>query len=141
MIIGSNQYFMLIVTDHSRWMWVNVLRTKDQALMAFTKFKVLVENMRGCRIKILHSDCGGEFLSTDFTMLCEDAGIERHYTAPIYSTENWGGGAKESICDVHGLVPAQEHECVWKIIGGGGEAHRVSPQSTTDKGDGQPYSV
>ena len=73
---------MLIVDDHSRWMWVNVLRTRDQVLLVFTKFKVLVENMCGCKIKILRTDHGGEFLSANFTQLCEETEIERHYTAP-----------------------------------------------------------
>ena len=86
--MGGNQYFMLIVDDHSRWMWVNVLRSKDQVLPAFTKFKVLVENMRGCSIKILRTDCGGEFLSANFTQLCEEIGIERHYTAPYTLQQN-----------------------------------------------------
>ena len=86
--IGENHYFMLIVDDYSRWMWVNILRTKDQTLPVFTKFKTLVENMRGCRIKTLRTDRGGEFLSANFTKLCEETGIERHYTAPYSPQQN-----------------------------------------------------
>ena len=79
---------MLNVDDYSRWMWVNILRTKDQTLPAFTKFKTLEENMRGCRIKTLRTDRGGEFLSANFTKLCEETRIERHYTAPYSPQQN-----------------------------------------------------
>ena len=67
---------MLIVDDFSRWMWVYMIKTKDQALPMFAKFKTLVENSQDRRIKMLHIDRGGggeggEFLSTGFTWLCE----------------------------------------------------------------------
>lgn len=55
---------MLIVDDYTRWMWVYVIKTKDQAQSVFKKFKAEAENMRGHRIKTLRTDRGGEFLST-----------------------------------------------------------------------------
>ena len=53
---------------------------------AFTKFKALVENVCGCQVKVLRTDHGGEFLSADFTWLCEDTGIEKH--APYTPQQN-----------------------------------------------------
>ena len=80
--MAGNRYFLLIVDDFTRWMWVFVIKTKDQALASFTKFKPLAENTAGRRIKTLRSDRGGEFLSGEFERLCEEAGIQRHLTAP-----------------------------------------------------------
>ena len=88
--IGGSHYFMLLVDDFSRWMWIYVIKTKDQALLMFEKFKRLVENSQNWHIKILRTDRGGggEFLSTNFTRLCEDAGIDRQYTAPYTPQKN-----------------------------------------------------
>lgn len=58
------------------------LKTKDQALDAFVKFKAETENFIGERIKMLRSDRGGEFLSVAFSGVCEEAGIQRQLTAP-----------------------------------------------------------
>lgn len=41
---GGNNYFMLLVDDYSRMMWVYFLKHKNEALNYFKKFKVLVEN-------------------------------------------------------------------------------------------------
>lgn len=73
--MAGNRYFALIVDDFSRWMWVFMIKTKDQALDVFTKFKLLAENTAGRRIKTLRSDHGGEFLLGKFAQLCEQAGI------------------------------------------------------------------
>ena len=77
----SNSYFMLIVDDYSRWMWVFVIKSKDQACSVFRKFKLQAENTSGQRIKTLRTYRGGEFLSAEFTQLCEEARIKRHLIA------------------------------------------------------------
>lgn len=79
---GGNRYFMLLIDDYTRWSYVYVLQTKDQALDAFVKFKAETENVTGERIKALRSDRGGEFLAAAFREVCEKAGIQRHLTAP-----------------------------------------------------------
>lgn len=50
--VGGNKYFMLLVDDHSRWMQVSLLKTKDQAVDFFVKYKAEVENFTDCRIKL-----------------------------------------------------------------------------------------
>ena len=57
-MIGGSHYFMLLVDDFSRWMWIYVIKTKDQALLMFEKFKRLVENSQNRRIKMLRTDRG-----------------------------------------------------------------------------------
>ncbi|XP_074328413.1 uncharacterized protein LOC141666321 [Apium graveolens] len=49
---GGNRYFLLLVDDYSRVIWVYLLKSKDEALEAFQKFKVLVENGRDQKIKV-----------------------------------------------------------------------------------------
>lgn len=72
----------LLVDDYSRSVWVFMLRTKDQALEAFKKFKAVVEKEANETIKTLRTYCGGEFTSKEFEEYCAMAGITRHLTAP-----------------------------------------------------------
>jgi transposase InsO family protein len=79
---------MLLIDDYTRWSYVYMLHTKDQALDAFVKFKAEVENVTGERIKALMSDRGGEFFAATFREVCEKVGIQRHLTAPYTPQQN-----------------------------------------------------
>ncbi|KAJ9567458.1 LOW QUALITY PROTEIN: hypothetical protein OSB04_003424 [Centaurea solstitialis] len=63
---AGNRYFFLLVDDFSRFMWVYVIKRKDEALVAFKKFKVQVENETSSKIKTLRTNRGGEFVSQNF---------------------------------------------------------------------------
>jgi transposase InsO family protein len=75
--VGGGKYFMLMVDDSTRWMTVSVLKTKDQVVEAFAKFKAEAENTLGYKVKCVRSDRGGEFLAAAFKEICEEAGIRR----------------------------------------------------------------
>ncbi|CAH9074982.1 unnamed protein product [Cuscuta epithymum] len=85
---AGNRYFLLLVDDYSRMMWVYMLKQKNDAFSAFRKYKALVENQTGYNMKILRTDRGGEFQSKEFTSFCEKEGIERHLTAPYTPQQN-----------------------------------------------------
>ncbi|KAL4304119.1 hypothetical protein GQ457_10G006780 [Hibiscus cannabinus] len=86
--LAGNKFFLLIVDDFTRWMWVYVLAAKSDSFQAFKKFKSLMENKTGYKIGTLRTDRGGEFLSTEFTQFCQKEGIERHLTAPYTPQQN-----------------------------------------------------
>ena len=44
--------------------------------------------MSGKRIKILRSDNGGEYTSTEFNDFCREAGIKRELTVPYNTQQN-----------------------------------------------------
>ncbi|GJU00424.1 zinc finger, CCHC-type containing protein [Tanacetum coccineum] len=48
---SGNRYFMLLVDDYSRVMWVYLLKTKDEALQVFKNFKGKVEVEIGEKMK------------------------------------------------------------------------------------------
>lgn len=54
--LGGNHYFFLLVYDYSRFMWVYVIKTKDEAFTAFKKFKVQVEKESSLKLKMLRTD-------------------------------------------------------------------------------------
>lgn len=85
---GGNRYFFLLVDDYSRYMWVYFLKSKDEAFGVFKKFRALVEDGPDKRIRVFRTDRGGEFTSKEFVSYCEEAGIERHYTAPYTPQQN-----------------------------------------------------
>ncbi|KAJ0621560.1 putative RNA-directed DNA polymerase [Helianthus annuus] len=86
--IGGNRFFMLIVDDYCRFMWVYFLKTKDEAFSNFKKFKVKAEKNNKYKVGMLRTDRGGEFTSKEFNQYCEDQGIERQLTAPYTPQQN-----------------------------------------------------
>eukprot|EP00253_Pinus_taeda_P016753 PITA_16753 len=61
---------------------------KSEALDTFKKFKALVENERGCKIKFLRTDRVGEFFSKDFQSYCDMNGIRRQHTTTYTPQQN-----------------------------------------------------
>ena len=55
------KYFITFIDDYSRYMNLDLLHSKDEALGAFKVFKAEVENQCGKHIKIVRLDRGGEY--------------------------------------------------------------------------------
>ena len=60
--MGGSLYYMLVVDDVSRKMWVHFLREKAEAFKIFKRWHKFVEREFGNLVKELCSDGGGEFL-------------------------------------------------------------------------------
>lgn len=58
---GGKLFFLLIVDDHSRYMWLELMTTKDEALQHFKRFKAVAKLELGCKLKAFRSDRGDEF--------------------------------------------------------------------------------
>jgi len=71
---------LTFVDDFSRKVWVYFLRQKKKMFPVFKKFKALVENQTGRKIKKLRTDNGLEFSELEFTKFCPVNGIARHKT-------------------------------------------------------------
>ena len=75
-------YFLLLVDDCSRYMWLQLLTSKDEAVEAIKKFKARVEAESGKKLRVLRTDRDGEFTSVEFTTYCADPGVVRHHIVP-----------------------------------------------------------
>ncbi|KAG8502566.1 hypothetical protein CXB51_001088 [Gossypium anomalum] len=78
--LGGKHYFVTFVDDFSRRVWVYTMRTKDKVLGVFLKWKTMIENQTGKKIKRLRTDNGGEYKSDPFFDVCQEYGIVRHFT-------------------------------------------------------------
>ena len=85
---GGKLYFLLIVDDFSRYMWLDLLKSKDEAFASFKKIVAAAESESGKRLKAFRTDRGGEFNSGVFTVYCNEHGIKHNTTAPWTPQQN-----------------------------------------------------
>ncbi|WVZ79350.1 LOW QUALITY PROTEIN: hypothetical protein U9M48_026940 [Paspalum notatum var. saurae] len=85
---GGRKYFLLLVDDTTRFMWLRLLSSKDEAPEAIKHFQAKVEAETGNKLKVLRTDRSGEFTSVEFGRYCADEGVERHLTAPYSPQQN-----------------------------------------------------
>ena len=95
------KYFITFINDYSRYMYLYLLRSKDEALGAFKVFKAEVENQCGKHIKIVRSDGGGEYYGKytkngqvlgSFAKFLQENGIVAQYT--MHGSPDQNGVAK-----------------------------------------------
>jgi transposase InsO family protein len=85
---GGRHYFLLLVDDLSRFMWVMILGSKGEAADAIRRAQAAAETESGRKLRVLRTDNGGEFTAAEFTAYCADEGIQRHYSAPYSPQQN-----------------------------------------------------
>ena len=86
--IPGNNYVLVLIDDHSCYMWTVLLKEKSEVFEKFQKFKTMVEQDSCKRIQTFRNDRGGEFVSHEFNEFCEKMGIKRHLTAPYTPQQN-----------------------------------------------------
>jgi hypothetical protein len=79
---GGKKYFMTSIDDSTRYCYVYLLKTKDEALDLFKIYKAEVENQLERKIKRVRSDRGGEYFSNEFNLFCAEHGIIHERTPP-----------------------------------------------------------
>jgi len=60
--------------------WVYFMKERSEVFQIFKKFKALAENQSGCKLKMIRSDRGTEYTSTQFDKFCEDEGVKHQLT-------------------------------------------------------------
>jgi hypothetical protein len=93
---AGNKYFLLIVDDFSRYMWVVLLKRKDQALQAFWIMKMASEVEAEAKLKALRTDRGVSSSLMNlrcFVKLMGSSGTSPHHIHRS-KTVLWKGGTK-----------------------------------------------
>ena len=70
----------MLVDDCSRYMWLQLLTNKDEAMKAIKKFKMRAKVESGKKLCVLRTDRGDEFTSVEFVAYYVDQGVVRHHT-------------------------------------------------------------
>lgn len=86
--LGGNKYFLLVIDDYNRFMWIVLLKSKNEACQAFKKIKVVAKVEVEAKLKAFRTDRGGEFVSNEFTAYCEEMGVRRYLIVPYSSQQN-----------------------------------------------------
>ena len=86
---GGKRYSMMLIDDATRFCYVYLLKTKDDAQEYFKIYKAAVENQLERKIKRVRSDHGGEYFPLIFDEFYEEYGII-HERTPPYSPQSNG---------------------------------------------------
>ena len=86
--VQGSSYIATFIDDYSRHGVVYYLKTKDQCVLAFKKFLAWAENQTSKRLLALHSDRGGEYLSSAVKSILDEKGIEHKLTMPHSPQQN-----------------------------------------------------
>jgi len=89
---NGQRYFITFIDDYSRYGYLYLIHEKSQSLDVFKSFKNEVELQLGKKIKVVKSDCGGEYygrydgsgeqLPRPFALFLKECGIVPQYTMP-----------------------------------------------------------
>ena len=60
---AKQRYYVIFIDDFSHRCWIYFMQKKDQTFSRFCEFKALVEKECEKKIRALHSDNGGEYVS------------------------------------------------------------------------------
>jgi DNA-directed RNA polymerase subunit N (RpoN/RPB10) len=82
---GSN-YFVTFTDDCTRYVWVYMIKTRDEVFVKFKEWKLLLEKQTDKKVKVLRSDNGEEFTSNEFQRYLRAVGV-KHKTAIPKTTE------------------------------------------------------
>ena len=85
---GGRRFFLLLVDDATRFMWVSPLTTKSATADAIKRTQAEAEKACGRKLNVLRTDNGQEFTAGEFADYCADEGITRHYSAPYSPQQN-----------------------------------------------------
>ena len=86
--LGGGHYFLTFIDDYTRYVWMYILKSKNQVFEKFVEWKALVETSSGRKLKTLRTDNGGEYTSAEFTMYLKKEGVRHEFTVPKTPQQN-----------------------------------------------------
>ena len=86
--LAGSLYYVTFIDDSIRKLWVYFLKKKSEVFDTFRKWKAMVENETGLKIKRVRSDNGGEYRDNRFREFCANNGIKMEKTVPMTPQQN-----------------------------------------------------
>jgi hypothetical protein len=101
---SGNKYFLLLVDDMSRFMWIRLLSSKDQAPWVIKNFQAAVEVETGKKLMVLRTDRGGGVHVGGVWSTLRRARCAASTHRPVFAAAKRGGGTTQSEHRGHGSV-------------------------------------
>ncbi|CAI7904343.1 unnamed protein product [Closterium sp. NIES-54] len=87
--LSGSRYFLTIVDDHTRAVWVYPLKTKGEVVAAVLKeWMPRAQRESGHKVKVIRTNNGGEFIGADFGSVLKKKGIQHQLTVPYNPQQN-----------------------------------------------------
>ncbi|GJP73137.1 hypothetical protein CLOP_g3877 [Closterium sp. NIES-67] len=87
--LSGSRYFLTIVDDHTRAVWVYHLKSKGEVAAAVLKeWMPRAQRECGHKVKVIRSHNGGEFIGADFEGELKRKGIQHQLTVPYNPQQN-----------------------------------------------------
>ncbi|CDF39892.1 unnamed protein product [Chondrus crispus] len=86
--IGGSRCFITFVDDHSNWVVVYTMRYKSEAFAKYKLYEKLAQTHTGRKVKVLRTDRGGEYLSTEFKSHLDLNGTQHQLTTAYTPEQN-----------------------------------------------------
>ncbi|CAI7864293.1 unnamed protein product [Closterium sp. NIES-53] len=87
--LSGSRYFLTIVDDHMRAVWVYPLKTKGEVAAAVLKeWMPRAQRESGHKVKVIRTDNGGDFIDADFESVLKKKGIQHQLTVPYNPQQN-----------------------------------------------------
>lgn len=74
-------YFLLLVVDLTRYMWVALLAKKGDMANSIHCIQVEVDEKCGRKLQVIHTDNNHEFTFDEFAHHCEELGVQHQFMA------------------------------------------------------------
>jgi transposase InsO family protein len=79
---GGRRYFLLLMDDHTRYMWVVLISGKGDAAALVRQVQAAAKAESSRKLRVIHTDNGGEFTFDEFERHCSDHWILHQLTVP-----------------------------------------------------------
>jgi transposase InsO family protein len=86
--INGTRYYVSFVDDFSKFTWFFPLKHKSQVLSTFIHFKSTIENLLNHKLKVLRTDCEGEYTDSAFQNYCSTHDIFHQFSCPHTPQQN-----------------------------------------------------
>lgn len=85
---GGKRLFLLVVDDKSRYMWLILLASNNQAVAAIIQLQTCLEVVAGKKLGTLCADHGDKFMVQAFADHYADQSVQHHLTTPYMPQQN-----------------------------------------------------
>lgn len=86
--LSGAEYFLTFIDENTHYVWVYVLKRKGEVFQKFPEWKSVAEKSTGRQLKVLRTDNGGEYTSSEFQDFLKKEGIRHELTVPKTPEQN-----------------------------------------------------